>query len=311
MVYDSETIGGAIEDIRAFCAVLEQGTISGAARHLGESKGSISRRISRLEQRLNAVLLTRTPRAVSVTEEGIAFYTKARDALELLDDGIRGAMASRAVPQGHLRVTAPHDLGLDVLPDLIACFRDRHPQITVELLLTDASLDLARDRVDLALRASGGGLPDMAYRATPIMDLQIGLYAAPDYLANHGAPASPAELQQHIIVANWERRRGSEHLNLTGPRGRYTEVTVNPAVHVSDYAGVHRLLLAGMGVGPLPDAVAAGSVAAERLLPVLPQWTLMRARLYGISVSGRQAPARVRVFLDFIRAELAQQRGNA
>ncbi len=310
MVYDSETIGGAIEDIRAFCAVMEQGTVSGAARQLQESKGSISRRISRLEQRLKAVLLTRTPRAVSVTEEGMAFYAKARDALELLDDATQGAQASRAVPQGHLRVTAPHDLGLDVLPDLIAAFRDMHPQITVELLLTDAPLDLARDRIDLALRASADSLPDMAYRATPVMDLRIGLYGAPAYLAQHGMPGAPAELQQHVMVANWERRRGSEQLQLTGPRGRRTTLTVSPAVHVSDYAGVHRLLLAGAGIGPLPDAVAAGSVATGRLEPVLPQWTLLQARLYGISVSGREAPARVRVFLDFIRAELTQARGS-
>jgi DNA-binding transcriptional LysR family regulator len=138
MVDDTETIGGSLEDLRAFCAVAEFGTVSSAARQLGETKGSVSRRLSRLEQRLGVALLARTPRAVSLTEEGAAFYAKSHEALALLDDAAEGARQSRTMPSGHLRVTAPVDFGMDVLPELVVRFRARHPQITVELLLTDA-----------------------------------------------------------------------------------------------------------------------------------------------------------------------------
>ena len=306
MVDEMETIGGALEDVRAFCAVMELGTISAAARQLGETKGGLSRRVSRLERRLGAVLLARTPRTVTATEEGLAFYAKARDALELLDDAAEDARQSRAVPRGHLRVTAPHDLGLEVLPDLLTRFRASQPQITVELLLSDALLDLAAHRIDLALRATTGLLPDMGYRALALIEFRIGLYASPGYLASRPAPRSPGELEAHDLIAVPGPAREVVPLHLESHRGHQVEVFSRPVMQVSDYAGVHRLLLAGAGIGAIPDLVAAASMAAGRLVPILPEWTVARAQLHAISVAGREAPARVRVFREFLRERLVQ-----
>ena len=306
MVAESETFGGAIEDVAAFCAVVELGSISAAARRLGESKGGISRRVSRLERRLGASLLARTARAVTATEEGLAFHAKAQDALRLLEDAAEGARQSRAVPRGRLRVTAPHDLGLDVLPELIVRFRAAHPQIGVELILSDAALDLAAHRIDLALRATAGELPDTGYRASTLIDIHIGLYAAPGYLATHAPPSTPEALEAHALVASHEMADGVARLPLTNSRGQRREVRVRPAVQVSDYAAVHRLLLAGGGIGAIPDIVAAASLRAGGLVPVLPDWSLARARLHAMTIAGREAPARVRVFRDFMRMQLAQ-----
>lgn len=305
MVAEMETISGALEDVRAFCAVMELGTISAAARRLGESKGGLSRRVSRLERRLGAVLLTRTPRAVSATEEGEAFYTRARDALALLDDAAEDARRSRAVPRGHLRVTAPYDLGLEVLPELIAGFRAGQPQITVELLLSNAPLDLAANRIDLALRATTGPLPDMGYRASVLLDFRIALYASPGYLAERATPTSPDALDTHDVLAAPASVQEAMHFELTADRQRRAEVVCKPVMHVSDYAGLHRLLVAGAGIGAIPDIVAAASLADARLVPVLPEWTVARAQLHAISVAGREAPARVRVFREFMRERLA------
>ncbi len=304
MVDESETIGGALEDVRAFCAVAEFGTVSAAARQLDETKGSISRRVSRLERRLGVRLLARTPRAVTPTEEGMAFFAKAREALTWLDDAVEGARQSQEVPRGHLRVTAPVDLGMDVLPDLVVRFRAQHPQITVELLLTDAPLDLAANRVDLALRASVGDLPNMAYRASVLTRLRISLYAAPAYLAAHGSPDTPAALAAHDLVVSREFA-GAAQLRLTGHRGHTHEVLARPVIRTSDYASVLRLTAAGGGIGPVPDLVAAASVAAGTVVPVLPEWSVSAGALYAISLSGRDAPARVRAFRDFMRTALA------
>ncbi len=306
MVDKMETIGGAVEDVRAFCAVIELGTISAAARRLGETKGGVSRRISRLERRLGAGLLTRTPRAVSATEEGRAFFAKAQDALALLDEAAEGARQSRVVPRGHLRVTAPHDIGLDVLPELLTAFRAAQPQITVELLLSDATLDLAANRIDLALRATTGPLPDMGYRATMLIDLRIGLYAAPSYLAGQPPPQAPADLASHALITSRETARGASRLALVNDKGRRAEVQYRPVMYVSDFAGAHRLLLAGAGIGAIPDIVAARSIAAGLLVPVLPGWSVARAQLHAISVAGRDAPARVRVFREFMKDRLAR-----
>ncbi|ANG63483.1 LysR family transcriptional regulator [Marinobacterium aestuarii] len=296
-------LGGSLEDIKAFCAVIEFGSVSRAAIEMGETKGSISRRVSRLEARLGAALLARTPRAVSATEEGIAFYTKARDALSLLADATQGARQSRTVPHGNLRVTAPMDIGLDVLPPLLVRFRVLHPQITVELLLTDASLDLAANRIDLALRATSGNLPDMGYRASVLTAFRMGLYAAPSYLAARGIPETPQDLQTQDLVT-FRELAGAASLPLVNARGRRVEVTARPVARTTDYASVHRIIQAGGGIGVLPDLIAGASLAAGLIVPVLPDWFLSDGKLYAISLSGDQAPARVSVFRDFIRAEL-------
>jgi DNA-binding transcriptional LysR family regulator len=230
----------------------------------------------------------------------------AREAVLLLDEAAEGARQARVVPRGHLRVTAPHDFGLDVLPRMVTEFRAGHPQITVDLELTDARLDLAAHRIDLALRAVPGDLPDMAYRAVPLIDVRLALYAAPAYLAAHSAPGEPEDLERHDLIVTRESRRGAFKLGLTGPRGGRAEVLVRPAMHVSDYAAAHRLLVAGAGIAILPDIVAATSLQGGLLRPVLPDWTAGRARLHAISVAGREAPARVRAFLEFMRDRLAR-----
>lgn len=310
MVDETETFTARLGDLRAFCAVIEFGTISAAAQHFGESKGGTSRRISRLERRLGVALLARTARAVTATEEGNAFYGKAREALALLADAFEAARQSRSVPRGRLRVTAPLDFGIDVLPALVVQFRRLHPQITVELLLTDALLDLAANRIDLALRATAATLPDTAYHASALAEFRLALYAAPDYLARHEAPDSPADLAGHDFVA-FRAPAGALQLALEHRRGRRETATVRPAVHADDYASVHRIVRAGGGIGAIPDLIARPSVAGGELLPVLPGWAAGRAKLHAISIAGRDAPARVRIFREFLRTAFAADRHAA
>lgn len=304
MVDESETLGGALEDLQAFCAVIEFGSISAAARQLQETKGGVSRRISRLESRLGAALLARTSRAVSATEEGTAFYLKTRDALSLLAEATKDARQSGSVPRGHLRITAPMDLGIDVLPPMLVHFRELHPQISIELLLTDSLLDLAANRIDLALRAAPGNLPNMNYRASLLHSFTLNLYAGHGYLRQAKAPLTPLQLAEHSVISCHELV-GTTSLQLTDQRGRSTELLLQPSIRTNDFASAQRLLLSGAGIGPLPDLVAARSVASGALQQVLPDWHVSRGSLYAISLGGAEAPARVRVFREFLRSELA------
>lgn len=303
MVDELETFGGSLDDVRAFCTVMALGSVSAAARQLGSTKGGISRRVSRLERRLDVKLLARTPRRVSATEEGKSFHLKAREALALLEDAAEGARGSRSEPRGHLRVTASLDVGLDVLPALVVEFRALHPRITVELLVTDSTLDLAAHQVDLALRATVQDLPDMGYRASLLAEFAIALYATPDYLAAHAPPAAPAELARHdLVVADAVGDIGQ--VAFTHRRGREERVAVVAALRTSDYASAMRLVLAHGGIGALPDICASGPLAAGRLVRILPEWHVARARLHAISLGGRDAPARVRAFRDYVRERL-------
>ncbi|MDZ7750737.1 MAG: LysR family transcriptional regulator [Gammaproteobacteria bacterium] len=304
MVAESETLGGSLEDVRAFCAVIEHGTISAAARTLGGTKGGVSRRVSRLEHRLGVSLLARTPRAVSATEEGAAFYAKARDALALLAEAVQSAQHAQSIPSGHLRITAPLDFGMDILPPLVVAFRMANPQVTVEMLVTDAPLDLAAHRIDLALRATSGDLPDMGYRASTLVTFPIGLYASPGYLAAREPPAAPAKLVEHDLIVP-QSFTGAATLSLTNRRGRTEQVALQPVIQTNDFASAHRVLLADGGIGPMPEITVANTLASGTLIRVLPDWTLAHAKLHAISLAGSEAPARVRAFREFIREQLS------
>ncbi|WP_018862965.1 MULTISPECIES: LysR family transcriptional regulator [Thioalkalivibrio] len=306
-VADPQELGGSLDDIRAFCTVVELGSISAAAGRLGETKGAISRRVTRLEGRLSTTLLARRPRAVSATEEGLAFHAKARDALSLLGDAAEAASEARSLPQGHLRVTAPADLGVDLLPPIITGFRRQYPQITVELLLTSSALDLTSHRIDIALRASSD-LPDMEYRAIPLVNLDVRLYATPAYLGERGEPQVPGDLSSHDLVVARDLM-STAAMTLTR-RGRVERVALRPAVQTSELASASRVVLAGGGIGPMPGLVATPALEDNRLQAVLPDWTVASAQLYAITVAGRHAPARVRVFKEFVHEELNRLGGR-
>lgn len=303
MVARSETFSGQLGDLRAFCAVVDLGTVTRAAEAIRETKGSVSRRISRLEATLGATLLARTSRAVSPTAEGLAFHARAQESLTILDEALETARDARTVPRGHLRVTTSIDFGVEVMPDLVAGFRILYPQITIELIVTDARLDLAANRIDLALRL-GPDVPDSGYRALLLAVPTIGLYAAPDYLVRKPAPIEIAGLIEHDIILPRERP-GSAQLSLTDPEGREASITMHPAIRATDFATVLRLTTAGAGIGFVPGLVAARSVLSGGLIRVLPHWQTRGGALSAISLAGRELPARVRLFREHVRTELA------
>src|SRR5690606_7622601 len=237
--------------------------------------------------------------------------TKAREALALLGEAGEEARGANAVPRGRLRLTAPHDIALTVLPALLVAFRAQYPQVVVELLPDDQVLDLAAHRIDLALRASESSLPDTAYRASLLIHFHHRLYAAPDYVATGLLPETPEDLALHAWVGGREAAGGARRLMLWNDKGRSCELLLVPSLLSRDYSGVHRLLIAGGGIGVIPEIDAAEDVAAGRLVPVLPQWHAARASLYALSVQGRNAPARVRVFRDFARDYLQRLCGEA
>jgi DNA-binding transcriptional LysR family regulator len=304
MVAKTETFGGGLDDLRAFCAVVDLGTVTAAAASRGETKGSLSRRISRLEAALGATLMARHPRAVSPTAEGLAFYAKVQESLALLDEAAETARDARTIPAGHLRVTTSVDFGIELMPGIVASFRRAYPQITVDMINTDARLDLAANRIDLALRL--GDTEETGYRAALILRLWIGLYAAPDYLARRPAPTSLAALTEHDLILSRERP-GALGIMLSDGQGRTEQVALSPAVRASDFAAVLRLTLAGTGIGHLPSAVAAGSVANGALVRVLAPWATAGGALRAVSLAGRELPARVRVFREHVRSEMMKR----
>jgi DNA-binding transcriptional LysR family regulator len=299
MVVKTETFSGSLDDVRAFCAVVDFGSISAAARELAETKGSVSRRITRLENTLGTKLLARTSRAVSALNEGLEFYEKAAAAITLLDDAREDVRKSRDVLRGAIRVTAPLDIATEILPDLIVEFRKQQPLITVEILATDAKLDLTANRIDIALRVIPGEVPDSEYQAVLVTELDFGVFAAPSYLVGKPSVAVPQDLTIHDLILPRDRP-GMSHMTLTCTT-RVEKVALRPVLRASDFACILRLVVSGAGVAPLPAPIASRWVDDGALVRLLPDWHIYRLKLYAISAPGRQMSARVRELRDFIR----------
>ena len=300
--HPSQPLSGGLDDLRAFCAVVDLGTLTAAARLLGETKGAISRKVQRLETQLGTRLLARTPRAVHPTEEGRRFHQSARDALAVLDDAADSARQTRQAVRGLIRLTAPVDFATHILPPLLVAFQHAHPQVRIEMVGLDTTLDLTAHRLDLALRVSLGPLADLSYPVLPLRAITMGLFAAPTYLDQRGAPTTPGSLSAHatILAATF---RGQSALTLRRGLEEAT-IPVRAQLVTADFTSALRCAEAGGGIAPLPQLVAAEAVAQGRLTAVLTDWSLGEGHLYALTQDGRGGPARVRALLSFLKTAL-------
>jgi len=304
MVVESETFDGSLRDTRAFCEVVDFGSISAAARRLGESKGAISRRISRLEEKLGVRLLARSSRAVTATEEGRAFHARAQAGLALLDEAAESARGEREIPRGNLRITCALDLSTEVLPPLIARFLAIYPQIIPELIVTDTPIDLAAHRIDLALRIGIGALPDQAYTGFELATTQCRFYASPDWIAENGRPTEPADMNGPPVIT-LARPLPEGGLRLLDANGRNVAIQPRIAGRASDFATLIRMAEAGIGAAYLPSIMVRRALHAGSLVGLLPDWYFPGIKLHALTLAGRDVPARVRLFRQFLKLELA------
>jgi len=298
-----------IGDLRAFCLVVDLGSITHAAKRLGETKGSVSRRLTRLEREVGSVLVRRTPRLVQATEVGTEFRERVGRAIELLDEAAAHVRGTGDAPRGHLRVTAPTDIALAVLGPVVASFTRAFPEVTVEVLLTERMLDFDRDEIDVALRASTR-LEDSSLVAHRIRDVEIGFYASPSYRDEHGLPSRPDQLEKHALVLVGARR-GTMTVDLARTQGERATATVRASITASDYAFARAAALAGGGLALLPSNIAEADVATGALVPALRGYTARAASIYLVHRGTRSLTAKVRAFREHVLAEAARRRRRA
>ena len=303
MVSETATIDLDTSDLRAFCRVVDLGSVSAAARDLGETKGSISRRITRLERRVGTALLGRTARKVQPTEDGLAYREKIGEALALMDDALVDLQDAHAEPSGHLRVTAPTDLAVLLIAPMIAAFSDAYPRVTVQLLLTDQALSFREHRIDIALRATGA-LPDSSLIAHRLLEARHEPFASPAYLARHGTPQHPSELSSHRLLSPFPAGRPTATM-FKSTVCKDIEVPLQSHLISGDMTFLREAARHGAGIAILPTIIAQSDVAKGRLVRVLPRHDLtLYGNLYLLHAGGPHLPAKVRAFRDFFRASL-------
>jgi DNA-binding transcriptional LysR family regulator len=285
-------------DIALFLRVLDQGSISAAARSLDLSVAVASQRLQRLERALGVRLLHRTTRRLHPTPEGQALAERGRvlvQDLEALADGLR---ESAQAIGGNLRMTLPASFGLQHVSPLLAGFQSRHPRVAVSAHLSDDLVDLVKQGFDLAIRI--GPLVDSGLVARRIAANQRVLVAAPDYLRQHGTPRHPNDLAQHAGILLVGRDGRQDTWTLTTPEGTPLRVRMHSRFESNQGELLRGAAVAGQGIALHSLWHVADDLRAGRLKVLLPDWPLPTSQISAVMPARSQQPPRVRAFVDYL-----------
>ncbi len=280
-----------ILSLRLFLRVAEIGSVSGAAQNLSLSPASASARLAKLEETIGFRLFNRTPRAVSLTTDGTAFLPYAQHMIEMLEAGLSAVRGEGAQAKGLLRMTMPGSFGRMHIVPVLAEFCERHPAISLDLRLSDEVLDVVEGAYDLIIR--NASLADSSMVARKLASDRRILTASPSYLARHGAPASPDDLENHQCVILSGRNKWSFKNGQT--------VVVPRSIVVNDGEAMRLMIEEGMGIGVKSLWNASASLKAGRLVEVLPEFPLVTtSSIWALYPSGRIVSPKVRVMIDFL-----------
>ncbi|MBP0494049.1 LysR family transcriptional regulator [Pararoseomonas indoligenes] len=291
------------EALAMVAKVAEERSYAGAARALGVSVATVSRSITRLEERLGGRIFNRTSRRLALTDLGRGLAERAGRVLWEAEEAESAARELASRPRGLIRLAVPMSFGLRWVAPLLPEFFRQYPDIAVDLHLSDASVDLIGEGFDAALRIAV--LEDSSLIARRLCPVSRLVVAAPAYLARNGRPHHPHDLVAHHCLGYAYRARG-DTWRFTGPTGEEEAVTPTGPLRVTNVEALLPTLLAGLGIAELPDFIARDYLANGRLEAVLPGWRLASGGLYFITPTARNRPAKVEVLAGFLAARLSR-----
>ena len=281
-----------LDGVAIFVKVIQAGSFSLAAKLLGMPNSTVSAKVAALEKRLGVTLLQRTTRSLRPTQVGEAYFQRAVRALNDLQTAENELENNRTEPTGLLRLTAPTDVGHDIVPALVQRYLDAHSSMAVELVITNRMVDLVREAVDLAIRA--GELKDSGLIAKRYELGYFGLWASPDYLARRGKARHPKELVKDSFLRFSQFGIGGIRLS---DGNETVHLTSNGRVQADDFETIRELAVRGAGIAFLPSFLCAKEKRGEKLVPVLPQWRGEKVLLSLVYPAQKFVPAKVRAFI--------------
>lgn len=287
----------AYTELEFFVRLVRHGTLAALARDMGVTPSAVSARLAQLEKRLGVRLLNRTTRRLSTTHEGELYLAEGARILGELQDLESSIASSSAVPKGLLRVNASFGFGRRHLAPAVVAFRQRYPQVEVQLELTDRAVNLQDQAFDVGVWL--GTVADSRVVARKLAGNARVLCAAPAYLQARGAPATPRDLQAHqcIVLRENEAAYGTWHLT----RGSRREtVKVRGAVSTNDGETALQWALAAFGILQRSQWDAQEHLQSGRLVQVLPDWTLPAADVYAVYPERLHLSAKVKAFIGFL-----------
>ena len=287
--------------MRVFVEVAHTGSFSATADKLDMSRAMVTRYVGALEQWLQARLLQRTTRSVTLTDAGETCLRRSQQMLALVDDVEEETASQDGALRGQLRITCSTSLAYAQMATAITAFLALHPQLKIDLNASEGALNLVEARIDLAIRISAE--PDPMLIARPLAPCDSVLVASPGYLAQQGRPRSPADLATHrcLSYANfgksvWRFQRGTEQ----------TQVSVASHFSANEATALLQAALAGGGIALQPTYLANPHLAQGTLQVVLPQWQVPAMTIYALYPSRKNLSPAVRALLDFLVERFAR-----
>lgn len=291
-----------LDELAVFVAIIDDGSLARAARRLRRSPPAVTRALAALEDRMGARLVERTTRRLSPTETGRELAQRARALLGEYDAAMLSLSGTPV--RGLLRVTAPLQFGRRHVAPIVTGFLDAFPEMRVELVLNDRNLDLIEDGIDVAVRI--GHLSDSALLARRVGEVRRVVVASPGYLAQHGAPKTPAELTRHDTVFGSARSEALEWR--FGAPGRGAVVRLSPRLLVNEVEAQLIAVRSGRGIARVLSYQVADDLAAGTLVRLLPAFEPPPLPVQLVAPGGSHMAPKIRAFLDYAADPLRQLR---
>lgn len=287
--------------MKSFVRVVETGSFSAVARELLSTQPAISKQIAWLERHLGSRLMDRSTRKLSLTEDALQYYQRAKEILEQVDDAERLVRRGRCEITGTLRLACSVGFGRFQLMPRLKHFLAVHPQLSIDLRMSDTLVDIIEEGIDLAIRI--GELPESNLIARRLGMSHRAVFAAPSYLKGRKLPHVPQDLVQHeCIVYTGLATRNDWRFD--GPGGPES-VRVHGRFEVNSSEGVREAVLAGMGIGFSPVWLFADELRAKTLRVLLPEYRATGLPIHGVSPPSRRFSAKLKALLDYLEAEFA------
>ena len=285
--------------VRAFTRVVETGSFVKAAASLELPRNTVTKLVQGLEAHLRVKLLNRTTRRVSTTSDGTAYYERMARILDEWQEAESALTSAQASPRGRLRVDMAASMATMLVIPALPDFHARYPELQIDIGVSDRPVDLVSDRVDCVVRA--GRIGDPSLIARHLGDVRFMTCATPDYLARHGTPLHPDELEHGHLLVRYFYAGSGRRLPLAFRRGeQHIEVKGRYFVSVNDANALLAAGLAGLGIMHGPAFVVQPHIAAGRLVPLLQDWTGEVNPVSIVYAPNRHLSTRVRVFVDWM-----------
>jgi DNA-binding transcriptional LysR family regulator len=295
-----------LNDMLYFAEVVDRGGFAAAGRTLGVPKSKLSRRIAELESRLGVRLLQRTTRKLSLTEAGELYHRHAVAVREEADAATEALALVQTEPRGTIRIVCPLTIAQTTLGPLIPQFMQAHPQVRIEMEVSNRVVDLVQEGVDVALRVRPT-LEDSGSLVVKNLGISYGrLVARPALLEREGRPGGPEQLAKLATVA-MSAADGKASWKLIGPNGREHDFQHRPVYTANDLMTLKYAVLQGTGMSILPDYMCVRDIERGDLEIVLPEWSPRPGIMHAVFPSRRGLVPAVRRFLDFLGEHVKQE----